>query len=93
MNLTLPDHIVIARAATLRDEWLTALNELAPETPVTIDAAATTKVDATGMALLLSLFLELGARKSNWTWTEIPAAIADAANDMGVAHHLQPQVH
>lgn len=93
MNLNLPEKIVIAQAAALQQEWLAALEADAADDAVTIDAQATTKVDATGMALLLSLFLELTKRKKNWSWTEIPAAIADAAADMGVAHQLQPQAH
>lgn len=91
MNLNLPEQITIAKAAALREEWLTVLNADTADEAVTIDAQATTKVDGTGMALLLSLFLELGARKRTWSWTEIPAVIADAAADMGVAHQLQPQ--
>ncbi len=93
MNLTLPEQLTIAKAAALREEWLQALDADAADSSVVIDAQATSKVDATGMTLLLSLFLELNSRKKSWTWSEIPAVISDAANDMGVAQQLQCEAH
>ncbi len=93
MTLNLPDQLTIAKASALREEWLQTLDssEDAEDASVVIDAQATSKVDATGMTLLLSLFLELDSRKKSWSWSEIPAVIADAAADMGVAHQLQPR--
>jgi len=92
MNLNLPEQLTIAKASALREEWLQALDSSeGADAPVVIDAQATSKVDATGMTLLLSLFLELDSRKKSWSWSEIPAVIADAAADMGVAHQLQPR--
>ena len=89
MTLTLPEQLVIARAADLRTQWLSWLDaEGAGDDAITLDGAATEKVDGTGVALLLSLLQELRARGRNWSWTQISSALEDATTDMGVARHL-----
>ncbi|MEN8721145.1 MAG: hypothetical protein ABF296_12880 [Oceanococcaceae bacterium] len=87
MTLTLPEHLVIAQAATLRTAWLESLDTL-ESASLQLDGTPTVKVDATGMALLASLFLELDARKKTVAWTQKPEVIASAAHDLGMARQL-----
>lgn len=92
MKIELPEQMVIARAAHLREEWLSAL-ENATDDPVELDPSAVAKIDGTGVALLGALVKELESRDKAFQWSAENEVLSIAANDMGMAQHLHLSSH
>lgn len=90
MTLTLPEVLAIQVADELKNTWLAALDADQTSNAIALDGAGVTKVDGTGMALLIALIAEFAKRQRSWGWTELSPVIEDAAADMGVAQQLQP---
>lgn len=90
MTLTLPEILAIQSAAELKTQWLALLDADDADKSLSIQAGALTKVDGTGIALLLALLGELTKRELSWSWADSSAVLDEAAADMGVAQHLQP---
>lgn len=90
MTLELPTQLIINHAAALQAQWLEQLAQPEARQQAWTLLGEPERVDATGVALLLSLLRSLREAGCNWSWPQgLPPVLQQAAADLGVAWQLQ----
>ena len=84
-TIVLPSELNIAGAKGFRDKLL----ETPPEVPVVIDGTNVSRIDGTGVQLLLALTHKLETEGRTWSWSGYAGCVERAVQTLAVTNILR----